>query len=350
MGFFDFSRIPIYALDISDQSFKFLHLIDFTGGMVVESFGEGAIDKGVLENGEIKDSKKFTDILKNVFYKNNIKFVALSLPEEKGFLREVKISGVKENELSSALEFQIEEHIPLPAAEIYFEYKVAERGSDYFNVVINAFPKSIVESYLDVVSSSGALPVFLESETESVARSIIPKNFVKPTMIIDWGKTRASFSIFENGVLKFASTASVGGELLDNAISKSFNVSKSKALEIKFNANISSKETPPEIMGVILPVVSLLREEIKKILNYWQDRPDKRADIKQVFLSGGDSNLFGLSEYLTEELGIFTTLANPWVNVKFPPRYFPSLKYRDSLRFSSAIGISLKAKKEEKFI
>ena len=70
----------------------------------------------------------------------------------------------------------------------------------------------------------------------------------------------------------------------------------------------------------------------------------------QIFLSGGDSNLFGLPEYLQKELDIPVSLANPWVNAKFPSKYLPSIKFKDSLRFSSVIGLSLKVMESEKIL
>lgn len=350
MEFFGLTKIPVYALDLSDQSFKFLRLIGSGREVVVGSFGEGAIDKGVLESGEIKDKNRLSVILKDIFSKNQIKFVALSLPEEKGFLREIRISGVSEGELFSALEFQIEEHIPLKAKDIYFDHVVIGKGADYFDLVVNAFPKDIVDSYLDTISSSGALPVLVESELESAARAVVPKGFAKSVMVVDWGKTRASFSIFEKEVLKFASTVLVGGERLDYSISKNLGIGKNEALKIKFEMDISDSKSPGGVLNAVISVVSELALEIRKILDYWGERGETKNNIEQIFLSGGDSNLFGLPEYLERELGIPVSLANPWINVNFPPKYLPEIKFKDSLRFSSAIGLGLKAMNKEKVI
>ncbi|HEY4521568.1 MAG TPA: pilus assembly protein PilM [Candidatus Paceibacterota bacterium] len=351
MGIFDFGKIPIYSLDISDQSFKFLRLTQNSfGEVVIVDFGEGAIDKGVIENGEIKDKRRLSELLKEVFLKNNIKFIALSLPEEKGFLREIKISGVTEKDLAGTLEFQIEEHIPLPAADIFFEYTVTGKGNDFFELVVNAFPRNIVESYLEVVSSSGVLPTIVESEIESVARSIVPRGFLKTAMIVDWGKTRVSFSIFEKGVLRFVSTALFGGEILDNSISKGLGISKSEAVKVKIKTDIFDHNTSPQTLNVVLPVITNFLEEIQKILGYWLSRSGTNTKVDQIFLSGGDSNLFGLPEYLQKELDIPVSLANPWVNAKFPSKYLPSIKFKDSLRFSSVIGLSLKVMESEKIL
>ena len=348
MSIFDFGRTPIYALDISDQSFKFLRLTQNSSGEVVDvDFGEGAIDKGVIENGEIKDKSRLSEILKEVFSKNNIK---LSLPEEKGFLREIKISNVGEKDLPGALEFQIEEHIPLSAADIFFDYTVVGKGNDFFELIVNAFPRNIIESYLDVVNSSRVLPVAVESEIESVMRSVVPRGFLKTAMIIDWGKTRVSFSVFEKGVLRFASTALFGGKILDNAISKGLGISKSEAIKTKIKMDIFDHNTPHKVLNVVLPVVNNFLEEIQKILDYWRSRSVADAKVDQIFLLGGDSNLFGLPEYLQKELGIPVILANPWVNVKFPSKYLPPIKFKDSLRFSSVIGLSLKVMENEKIL
>lgn len=350
MSFLDFGRIPIYALDISDQSFKFLRLASLAGGIGVNRYGEGAIEKGIIENGDIKDPKKLEDFLRDVFKSNNIKFVAISLPEEKGFLKEVRISGVSEKELPSALEFQVEEHVPLPAADIFFDFTVADKGTDFFDLVINAFPRSVVESYLSAVNSAGALTVYVEPELESSARAVIPWGFKKTALIVDWGQTRASFSVFKGGILRFASTALLGGNTLDSEISKNFGVSKKEAIKIKFKEDITGAQSSSEFTNAVLPVISGISEEIQKILDYWKTRSGTNSNIEQIFLTGGDSNLFGLPEYLQNEFGIPSSVANPWVNVNFPNKYLPQIKFKDSLRFSSAIGLSLKTMKKENIL
>lgn len=347
MGFLDFDKIPIYALDISDLSFKFLRLTNSAGGIMIKHYGEGAIEKGIIENGNIKDQKRLEELLSDVFRSNNIKFVAVSLPEEKGFLEEIRVSGVVEEELPSALEFQIEEHVPLPAKDILFDYTVAEKGNDFFDLVINAFPGAVVESYLNVVGAAGALTVDVESELESFARALMPKDFTKTAMIMDWGQTRASFSVFKNRILRFASTVLVGGDTLDGAISKNFGISKKEAIKLKFKEDIAGLQTSPKFINAVLPVISVISEEIQKILDYWKNRPGTNSSIEHVFLSGGDSNLFGLPEYLQNELGISVSVANPWANINFPNKYLPPIKFKDSLRFSSVIGLSLKAMKKE---
>ncbi len=346
----NFLKLPVYALDLSDQSYKYMRLEEKNGFTFVADFGEGEMDPGIIEQGEIKKKDVLVSFLKNIFSKKNIKFVGVSLPEEKGFLRSVKLFSVKEEEVRQALEFQLEEHIPLPASEISFDYTIAARAKDHLDIVVNAFPKKIVESYTEAISSAGAAPIFAESELVSALRAIVPKDFRKTAMIIDWGKTRTSFSIFEDGILRFTSTVYVGGNALNQAIAANLKVDLKRAEELKKQYGFLQKKESKDVFDAIVPVVTSIREEAEKYISYWQSHSEQKLSPERVFLSGGDANLLGLPEYLSKELEIDCSLANPWVNIKFPPRYIPVIEFKDSLRFVSSVGVAFRALSEEKIL
>ena len=96
-----FLKLRVYAFDVSDFSFKFLSLNDSNGKEIIDDFGEGEIPPGIIQNGEIKDKEKLIQILRDVITKRNIKYVAISLPDEKGFVRFIKLptKTIKKDEL-----------------------------------------------------------------------------------------------------------------------------------------------------------------------------------------------------------------------------------------------------------
>ena len=128
----NFLKLPVYAFDISDQSYKYLLLKENGGRFTVEDFGEGEIQKGAIEKGEIKNPDLLRMSLSAIFAAKKIKYVALSLPEEKGFLRSIRISGVAEDEVGRALELQLEEHIPMRAEDAVFSYSIKSKTKHYF--------------------------------------------------------------------------------------------------------------------------------------------------------------------------------------------------------------------------
>ena len=338
-----FLNLPVYAVDLSDESFKYLLLKKNRHGVIVKDFGEGPIAKGVIERGEIKKKDILTALLKELFYKKNIRYVAFSLPEEKGFSRNVKLEGVKKEEIEEALTLQLEEYVPLPPSEVIFDWTLAETEKDHLDVILNAFPKTLVESYLDVFYAAGAFPVKAESELSVLATVILPKTFKGAAMIMDWGKTRTSFAIAEDGALKFASTVPIGGNHLNEAIAKALNIDLVTAENLKKQGGFIPNQNDLAVFQAIVPIVTALREEAEKYINFWQTHSEKKESVSQIFLSGGDANLLGLKDYLSKELGIPVNLSNPWINIKMPRYYLPELERGDSVRFTAAIGLAISA-------
>ena len=177
-----------------------------------------------------------------------------------------------------------------------------------------------------------------------------PLFFVAPAMIIDWGKTRTSFFIVENRVLRFASTIPIGGEALDQAIAKNLNVGIEEAQKLKSKKGFLQDQDSLAVFQAIVPVVTAIREEAEKYLNFWQTHSENKKAPQKLFLSGGDANLLGLPQYLEQELGLPVVMANPWANLKFPKHYLPDLELKDAVRFSIAVGLALAAMDKEKTI
>lgn len=346
-----FLRLPIYAFELSDRSYKYLRFKEAEGGIILDSFGEGELAPGVIERGEIKKKDILVSLLKEVCRKNNIRFVAVSLPEEKGYVENIRLANAKDEEIRQVLELQLEEHVPLPPADVVFDYSVVNREKGHLDIVLSAFPKSLVESYLGAFFEAGALPALAESELVSAVRSLVPAESSGVAMIIDWGKTRISFYIVKNTFLRFASTVSIGGEALDQAIAKNLNVSVEEAQKLKFKAGFlpalpsQGGQTPGslQVFQAIVPLVTAVREEAEKYISFWQTHSEEKETPSRLWLSGGDGNLPGLAEYLEEELKIPVALANPWVNIGFPKHYLPNLERSDAVRFAASIGLGLAA-------
>ena len=350
-----FLRLPVCALDISDRSYKYLLLKSQGNAFAVSDFGEGSLPAGIVENGEIHQRDTLIAIFRDLFAKKRIQFVSISLPEEKGFLKPIKMpTSVRADEIGSSLALQIEEHVPLPAAEIAFDYVLSGIESDHFDIVLRAFPRSILDSYLDVAVKAGALPVFIEPEVDAMVRAVAPFSYAGTGMLIDWGATRASFAVFYRNVVRFAATAPVGGALVTAAIAKHMSVSTEEADRFKKTKGLlaitKERINNDKATQAIMPLVSALLEETKRYMLYWQSHSENNSLPERIYLAGGDVNIQGLPEYFSAELGVSTVFANPWENISFPPFYLPELSWKDSLRFISVIGLGLQAAEECRFL
>ena len=314
-----------FGIDISDLSLKIIKLKRKRGVLGLACFGETKIKPGIIKEGEIKDEKALGKIIRNALAKVkgeklNTKYVIASLPEQKAFLRVIQMPKMNREELRDAIPFEAENYIPLPIEKTYLDFQVIppllEKKQDLTQqVLIIAFPKSEVDSYLSLLKKAGLQPKVFETKSMAISRALINKNEANeaPVVLIDLGETKADFIIFSRNSIRFTS-----------------------------------------IIQIIEEKLSDLVEQIKKYIDYYQSRPvspagsgtngahySEREGIKKILLSGRNSYLKEFSNILSEKLKIPTELGNPWINI-LPEKEKPKLSPEDSLRYTTALGLALR--------
>lgn len=338
-----------YGVDLSDRSFKYLRLRDTPHGIKVGNFGKQLIPEGFIERGEIKNAKELSEFLKNNCRNLGIEFAAISLPDEKAYLSFMKLPTMEKKFLYDAVESQLEEYIPLAASDAVFDYEIISQnqGGD-IKIVVVAYPRAIIESYKDVFYDAGVQPIAFEMETLAMRRSVLGDRHEGTEMVVDFGKTHTSFSIFHNGTARFNSTIPVAGDNLNEALRKRFSVDYDQAEQIKEGKGMMKTKGNEEVFNALLPVASAIAEEIQRHIIYWNSHAEHlgvsgQKEIEGVILVGGDANLLGLIEYLSFEIKLPVSIANPWVNIASFEDYVPEIKKNESLIYANVIGLALGA-------
>lgn len=333
------------GLDISDQSLKYAELKRKAGELVLGRHGVVAIPIGIVQSGKVQDSAGLVQILKDLKQKEHLHFVRVSLPEEQMYLFEMKIPRVPYNTIRQTIELSIEDHIPVKASDINFDFIICGQSESEYTLHISAIPFDLIQSYLAVLTEADLTPLSFELEAQAIARAIIPKGDQDALMIVDFGETRTGISIVSNGIIDFATTLSIGGSDLTAAIAKTFAISVKEAEVRKRAVGLSRKPEDQEMFDVLLNGISVLRDEINRNFIYWHTHKDEhgndRPKIQEIIVCGGHANMRGLTEYLGASLRIKVTLANPWINVNTLTHYIPPILADDVLAYSTAIGLAL---------
>jgi len=326
-------RIPSVGIDISDRTIKYVELEKRPRGLCVKKFGRKIIEKGLVEGGEIKNPDKLIEALSLVRKDVANKYVIASLPEEKAFVKTVTLPFMPVQKIKSALELQMEEMVPFSPKEIVFDFQVisGSPGRD-IKIFINVLPEKISLAYAEVFEKAGFVPVVFELENQSFFRCLVPSGEKETVMIIDFGKTRTSFSIGDNGMVKFGSTVPVAREEIDKLLSKEFKIDLLEAEKLKRRQNIA-RGVDVRIINSIIALLSVMKDEAVKVRDYWSghfsEHGSEGGEISKVILCGGDSNLLGFPEYLSSVLKIPVELGNPWVKFASFEDYVPEIEKND---------------------
>lgn len=351
----------ITGLDISDLSMKYVSFGRTRNNkLLVSFFGEIVYSEGIITNGEIKDEKGLGAVLQQWALKEKKKlpspFVVLSLPEEKSFIRVVQIPVVKREDVANAIRWEIENQIPLPLEDVIYDYEVIEPtqdNQDHLDVLITAFPKELLMSYVRAIKAAGLKPYAIELEPQSLVRACTASlRDTEARIILDVGRTRTGLVIFAGGSILYTATIEAGGLAFEKSIARAINVSIDEAKKIKIDVGLDKTVRNGEIFSALASVVTIITDEIVRATSYYLTHAlhahGAVSAIGKILISGGDANLRGLDTYLASVSRIRVEKANPFSVIQNRMAYvIPPLTKREVFAYTTAIGLALRDIRQE---
>ncbi len=344
---FHFPQKTSFGLDLSDLSFKIVQFKKKKDDLYLSSFIKQDIPRGLVEEGEIKKEKELIDIFKKTLIKMKLgNRVICNLPEEKVFIRIVQLPKMEESELEKAIIWEAEANIPLNISEAYIGWQVIDpifEHIDHLDILIAATPRILVDNYLSFLRKSGLEPIALEPESASVVRSIMTKDDLTPSIIVDLGAVGTNFVIFSALAIRFTSHINISGQLFNHAIMKELKVSEKEADKLKINVGLDKKKEKGMVYDALEPIIDDLAKQINNYIIFYHEHANHihgpYGTIGQIILSGGDSLLLNLPEVLSEKLKLPVKMGDSLANVS--SKGIPFSK-KESFKYATAIGLALK--------
>lgn len=344
----NYLAMPALCFDLSDRSMKYLEFCAKHGSVLVKRSGLYKIPEGIIEKGEIKQKNKLVDFLKTVKEKLHSKYIIASLPEEKVFVSKIQIPVMDKKNIRESIELQLDQYVPLSANEAVFDFDIIgeDRKDNHIDVDLIVFPGTFVKGYRNTFVEAGFAPLAFEMEAQAFVRAVVPRGETESIMVIDFGRTRATFAIVSKGKIQFTTTIGVAGEEVDKAIMNNLGVDLEQADKVKKEAGFIKSKNNERLFNAILPIVSVIKDEAVREIVYWnshQEESEKEsAKISKILLCGGESTLAGFPEYLSYELKTKVEISNPWVNALSFEDYIPEMELKDALAYSTVIGLALR--------
>lgn len=343
-----------FALDISDQSFKMVNLEKKRRGFKLTSYGTFNIEKGIIKGGKLKNKRKLSSLLKEKIKdvegeKIKTSRVIVALPEEKSFLKVVKMPKMAKEDLESAIIYEAEDYIPMNIEDAYVDFKIippAHGKPDHMHILIAALPKEIVTPYFQAIRKADLKPIAFEIESLSICRALMEKEKVEPpTLIIDLGLTKTSFVIYSGKSLRFTRTLPISSQQFTDKIAEEMDLGPEEAEKIKKKYGIGSSKNGKRIKKAIKENLNDLIEKIKEHLDYYNSYdfgehlpPKMEREIKRIVLSGGGASLKGLPNFLKKKVGVSVELGNPLINISEKPL----LNKEEARIYTTGLGLGLR--------
>lgn len=279
-----------------------------------------------IYNGKISDVNSIADDIKNLLKKNNIKdkTICFTISSSHNIIREIKLPKMKEEEIRTALSYEVEQYIP-DISQYVYDYRFlgdSLDGDNFVRVMIAASPKEIIYDYVKLSEllklNIEAIDVYSNSLFKAFKKLV---NLDGTVVIVDIGSNLTNLTVFENKSFIFSRPVDFGGNEFTFKIANELNIDFDKAEEYKLQNNIllSDDEHILNLRKEFENSLDNLIAELSRIFDFYSSLYHKT--IEKVYLIGGTSKLFGIKEYLEAFLKIPIIIPDNQEYIYFLPAY-----------------------------
>jgi len=345
----NYLSLPSVGVDISDTSLKYIQFTPnyTTDTLELAHWGDIDVPEGTLNRGEIIDAKNLTEALRLVKEKTKSEYVRVSLPEERAYIFETTIKrGTAFKEIRGALEFRLEENVPLSPRDAFFDFEILPSSApqNAYRVSVTVYARETIAGYYEATRAAGFIPLSFEVEAAAVARAALPLHERGTHLIIDFGKTRTGVGIVHEGTLMYTSTIDIGGAELSAALRAALgDKPESELTELKNTIGLTRSTEYPLVAPTLEKAISDIMSELQLRMQYWDSHAASLPDptIRSIVLCGGSANLKGLPAFIEQATSIPTARAQVWRNAFSLEDTIPPIDLRHSYGYATAIGLAL---------
>jgi type IV pilus assembly protein PilM len=345
MSFFQ-KKHHYIGLHINNHAVKALQF-DVSGKKTsLKGFTNVAMPKGLIVNDEFTDHDGLAQLITRSLDKPqhghfSTNRVVVAIPESKSFVRIIPLQKMKEAEIANAILFEAESYIPLPMDQVYFDWQILHEKDDGLEILVIASPKAYIDKYMDVLEKAGLQIAGIETESQSVARALVPPAAKEPILIADMDAFKTALVMVQDATLQFTSSVPLAGSIFTEKLSKALSITLPEAEKLKRKVGFANSVEYPNLKTQMLPALEDLAAEIKNILKFHYDHHE--THIGSLVLTGGGAKLQHIAEALEPMMEQYApmkvTVANPLEHV--PNFKDDALGPYEALSFTTAIGLAM---------
>jgi type IV pilus assembly protein PilM len=303
----------------------------------VRRFGQVALPFGAVVAGEIVQPDVVASALRRLWREAGFRSrtVVTGVANQRVVARTAEVPSMPDDELRSALQFQVQDLIPIPVEEAILDYQVLERvlgpeGEELLRVIVVAAHREMIASVLAALEGAGLTAQRVDLEPFALIRALYAEELLPPEYdegplrtgrgeaIVDVGAGVTNVVVHERGVPRFVRTLLRGGNTVAEAVAAELGVDVDRAEELKRGADALSRDPDEARAGqIVAGQLAPLLDEIRGSLDFYAAQADG-GGLRRVVLTGGASRLPDLHERLGAVVGVPVERGRPLATVQVP--------------------------------
>jgi type IV pilus assembly protein PilM len=292
------------------------------------------LEAGIVVDGEIRDPEALTNALRTFFTDNKLptKDVRIGIASNRIGVRTFEIAGVEDGtRFDNAVRFKAHEVLPIAGSESVLDYRVLDErqtptGETTRRILLVVAPRDQVAPYAEAAQRAGLKVSGIDLEALGLLRAFVEpqdaadrKATDTATVVVAIGHEASTLMVSGGGVCEFTRVFDWGGSTLQDAIAQELEVRPAEAATILRHLSLAGNSSRIEgldddarnkaVEAVRLRLTPFARELVSS-LQFYQTQPDSLG-IGEIVITGGASQLDGLSDALHQMIGVAVRVGDP---------------------------------------
>jgi len=339
----------VVGLDIGSSGIRAVQVRSRKGNVTIEKAGFAPLDRGVIENGEIRDAAKLTIALKDLWAKQKfVKQVAFGLSNGEVLVRMVNLAWMKPADFKKALPYQVADYLTAPVDEMYLDYhQVSETTTEldgkeqrWNTILFVAAKRNMVEAFVSAAQAANLRPVKANITPFALIAATRHADLNPETAeaIIDLGADMINVVCHQGGQPVYVRTIpGAGGNNVTRDLAQHFGWDWDDAEQRKIALGLSTSmttqnssdhtvfgghvtgtnivaESPEQVM--INQRMGMLVGEVRSTLDFFLNSNQLVGSLTKITLTGGGAAMNGLAARLSGEMRIPVNVIAPFEGLR----------------------------------
>ncbi len=339
----------VLGVDIGTSSVKMVELKKAGGRFSLKNYGildtrdyldhpNQAIQTSSLKVSDRDVASALALLVREVKPKSRL--AVATLPTFTTFTTTLDFPDLPPEETEKAIHFQAPQYIPLPIKAVSLEWRrlgeyVDKDGKRHQRILLTATPNDVVKSYQQIFRLAGLNLVTLEHEAFAIVRALKGSLTDAVTLVVDIGAEATSSVVIDKGIVEYVGTAEVSGVYLTQALSRSLEISMSRAEELKRRRGLMGSGVESELSTILLPFLDVIIQETRHVKELYERQGGKK--VQKIMLLGGGANLQGIDKYVSGQMNLMLGQHSFLAGLDYPKELVPVAKDLDN-RLAVAFG------------
>lgn len=350
MGLFTPKTPQLIGVDISSTAVKLLQLSRSGSRYRVEHFAveplppNAVVEKSIVEVEAVGEAVRRAVARSGTKLKTAAAAVAGSAVITKSIPMPAELS---EDELEGQIEVEANQYIPYPIDEVSLDFESlgpVKDNPEMVNVLLAASRTENVDMRVAALDLGGLTAKVIDVEAFAMENAFAlitdQLNVGRDALVamVDIGATMTTLIVLKAQRTVYVREQTFGGKQLTDEIMRRYGLSYEEAGQAKRNGGLPDAYEAE----VLEPFKEAMGQQISRLLQFFF-AGSEFSKVDQIVLAGGCASIAGVSDLVSEQLGIPCCVANPLAQMSLAPRVQAQQLAQDAPALMIAAGLALRS-------